>query len=65
MIIPVRCFACSKPVAQLWEPFNEKVAKGEEKKKALDELGLTKYCCRALFMGHTDLIDIASRFKKA
>ena len=65
MIIPIRCFSCGKPVAHRWESFNEKVAKGETKEKALTDLGLDKYCCRALFMGHVDLIDIASRFKKA
>ena len=65
MMIPIRCFSCGKPVAQLWEPFNEKVAKGEEKMKAMDAVGLERYCCRALFLGHVDLIDVASRFKKA
>ena len=24
----------------------------------LDELGLTKYCCRRIFISHVDLIDI-------
>ncbi len=65
MIIPVRCFSCGKPVAHVWESFNERVAKGESKQKAMDDLGLKKYCCRALFLGHVDLIDIAARFKKA
>ena len=65
MIIPIRCFSCSKPVAHLWESFTERTAKGEEKKKVLDDLGLERYCCRALFLGHIDLIDIAARFKKA
>ncbi len=65
MIIPIRCFSCGKPVAHLWESFNEKVAKGEEKMKAMDDLGLDRYCCRALFLGHIDLIDMAARFKKA
>ena len=64
MIIPIRCFSCGKPVAHLWEEYKEK-AKKEEPKKALDEIGLKRYCCRALFMGHIDLIDTAAQFKKA
>ena len=64
MIIPVRCWSCNKPIGHLWEQFQEKLEKGEEKKKALDELGLERYCCRALFLGHVDLIDKAARFKK-
>ena len=64
MIIPVRCFSCGKPVGHLWEPYKERVDKGEERKKVMDELGLERYCCRALFLGHVDLIAIAARFKK-
>jgi len=64
MIIPIRCFSCGKPVGHLWEDFQEKVKKKEEPKKALDSLGLEKYCCRALFLGHIDLIDTAAKFKK-
>ena len=65
MIIPIRCFSCGKPVAQLWEQFKERVQNGEPAKTVLDSLGLKRYCCRALFMGLTDLIDIVARFKKA
>ena len=52
MIIPIRCFSCGKPVAHLWEEFKERVAKGEDRKKIMDEQGLERYCCRVLFMGH-------------
>ncbi len=38
--------------------------KGEDSKKVLDDLQLDRYCCRALFLGHVDLIDIAGQFKK-
>lgn len=64
MIIPVRCFSCGKPVGHLWEEYKEKVDKGEDGSKVLDSLGLDKYCCRALFLGHVDLIDTAAKFKK-
>ncbi len=64
MIIPIRCFSCGKPVAQLWEDFQDRVKKGEDRKKVMDDLGLDRYCCRALFLGHVDLIDTAAKFKK-
>jgi len=64
MIIPVRCVSCGKPVGHLWESYLERVKKGEPRKKVMDELGLERYCCRALFLGHVDLIDIAAQFKK-
>ena len=64
MIIPIRCFSCGKPLAHLWEEYKERVSKGEDPKKVLDSLGLERYCCRSLFLGHVDLIDIAAQFKK-
>ena len=65
MIIPIRCFSCGRPVAHLWEQYKERLSKGEDRKKVLDELGLDRYCCRALFLGHIDLMDLAGEFKKA
>lgn len=64
MIIPVRCFSCGKPVAHLWEKFKQEVAKGRSAKEVLDELGLKRYCCRALFLGHIDLIQTIAKYKK-
>ena len=64
MIIPIRCMSCGKPVGHLWQEHNERVAKGEDAKKVMDELGLKRYCCRGLFLGHVDLSDAATKFKK-
>jgi DNA-directed RNA polymerase subunit N len=64
MIIPIRCISCGKPVAHLWEAYNERIKKGEERKKILDELGLKRFCCRALFLGHVDLIDDIAEYKR-
>ncbi|MBI2125014.1 DNA-directed RNA polymerase subunit N, partial [Candidatus Woesearchaeota archaeon] len=59
MIIPIRCFSCGKPVGHLWEEYKEKIEKGDAPAKVMDALGLERYCCRGLFMGHVELIDIA------
>ncbi len=64
MIIPIRCMSCGKPVAHLWETFKEKKEKGENLKKVLDQLGLERYCCRAMLLGQVDLIDTTAKFKK-
>ncbi len=64
MIIPVRCFSCGKPIAQFWDEYKERTGKGEERKKVLDELGVERYCCRAMFLGNVELIDTTARFKK-
>ncbi|MEK6886903.1 MAG: DNA-directed RNA polymerase subunit N [Nanoarchaeota archaeon] len=65
MMIPIRCYSCGKPVAHLWTEFTERSLKGEDKKKILDDLKVDRYCCRALFIGHVDLIDMAAQFKKS
>jgi len=65
MIIPIRCWSCGKPVAQCWEEYVERVNSGESKKDVLDDLGMSRYCCRALFLGHIELIDTISQFKKS
>ncbi len=64
MIIPVRCFSCGKPIGHLWEDYNERLKKGEDRKKIMDELGMDRYCCRATFIGHIDLAKDAAAFKK-
>ncbi len=77
MIIPIRCFTCNKPIAHLWEEYqndlqleynkiveynkyqdtidNEKRESIES--KILDKLGLTRYCCRRMFISHIDLCE--------
>lgn len=65
MIIPIRCISCGKPVAHLWEEFKERTEeKDENPKEVLDDLGLERYCCRSLFLTHSDLIGKAAKFKK-
>jgi len=65
MMIPIRCHSCGKPIAHLWQEYNERVnKKKEDAQKVLDELGLTRYCCRATLLGHVDLIDEVAKFKK-
>ena len=64
MIIPIRCFSCGKPVAHLKEKYDEMINNGVKPKDALNKLGLKRYCCRGLFLGHVELIDIVAEFKK-
>lgn len=65
MIIPVRCFGCGKPIGQLWEEYKKRTLTGEEAGKVLTDLGLDRYCCRAALLGHADVLEEVSKFKKA
>ena len=64
MIIPIRCWSCGKPIAHLWDEFKERTSKEEDPKNVLDGLGVERYCCRAIFLGHSELIEQIARFKK-
>jgi len=65
MIIPIRCFSCGKPIAHLWGEYKKRVAEGESAKVILDELGLERPCCRAMFLGQADTIELVGKFKKS
>jgi DNA-directed RNA polymerase subunit N len=57
VIVPVRCFTCGTLIGDKWREFAERVSKGEEPGKVLDDLGVTRYCCRRMFLSHVDLIN--------
>jgi DNA-directed RNA polymerase subunit N len=63
MIIPVRCFTCGKVLGHLFEDFKKRTESGEDSGKVMTELGLKRYCCRQLFMGHVDLLKEVVQFK--
>ena len=62
MIVPVRCFTCGKVVGDKWEDFARKVKEGEDAGKVLDDLGVTRYCCRRMLLSHVEIIDEIIRF---
>jgi DNA-directed RNA polymerase I, II, and III subunit RPABC5 len=74
MIIPVRCFTCGKVLADKYEFYKKELAKSKTEDtiinvnaktvqqttegKALDKIGLKRYCCRRAMLTHIDLIDV-------
>jgi DNA-directed RNA polymerase subunit N len=62
MIMPVRCFTCGKVVADHWEEFARRVKAGERPKQVLAEMGMTRYCCRRMFISQVDVIDDLLRY---
>jgi DNA-directed RNA polymerase subunit N len=63
MIIPVRCFTCGKVIGHLYEDFKKRTEDGENVEKVLNNLGLKRYCCRQMFLGHVDLLKEVAQFK--
>ena len=64
MIIPVRCFSCGKPIGQLYEKYKKLIESGKTQKEAEEEVGLKRMCCRAQFLGHSDVLPLINKFKK-
>ena len=65
MIIPIRCISCGKPIGHLWEEFKKRTEEGkEDSQKVLDELDIERYCCRAMFLGQVDTLELVNKFKK-
>lgn len=57
MIIPVRCYSCNKIIANKWELFKSKIEEGVSHEESFKLVGLKRYCCKRMFLGHIDLID--------
>jgi DNA-directed RNA polymerase subunit N len=62
-MLPVRCFSCGKPIAQSWDEYKKRTAKGEGAEKVLDELGFNRYCCRRMFISQRDTIDSLLQYR--
>jgi len=63
IIVPVRCITCGKPIGHLYADYQKRIQAGEDSGKVMDNLGLKRYCCRQVFMGHVDLLKEISIFK--
>ena len=63
-MMPVRCFTCGAVVADKYEDYSEMLGKGVQPADALDKLGVKRYCCRRMFLGHVDIIDDIIKYGK-
>ena len=64
MLIPIRCFSCGKPIAQLYEDFVKRKNAGEDSAKILTDLGLKRYCCRRMLLTQGELADDVMAYEK-
>jgi DNA-directed RNA polymerase subunit N len=64
LMVPVRCFTCGKVIGDKWDEFTARVKTGEDPHKILDDLGLTRYCCRRMLLSNTEIIDEVLKYKK-
>jgi len=57
MMVPIRCFTCGKVIGDKLEEFAHRVKNGEKPKDVLDDLGVTRYCCRRMLLSNVEIID--------
>ena len=64
MMVPIRCFTCGKIVSDKWEEYDRRVKSGEEANHVLDDLGITRYCCRRMLLSNVEIIDDVLKYYK-
>ena len=64
MMKPIRCFTCGKLLGDKYEEFERRVTKGESPDRALDELGVKRYCCRRMLLTSIDLMNDVMQYKR-
>ena len=62
MLIPVRCFSCGIVIADRWNKYKELIEEGKTVEEAWDEVKLTRYCCRRMYVSHVELIEEVAPF---
>lgn len=62
MEFPVRCFTCGAVIGDLYEEYKKLVPQGAD--KALDQLGVTRYCCRRMFVSHVEMIETINKYNR-
>jgi len=56
-MIPIRCFTCGKVIANKWEKYKSHLNSGLSNSDALKNIGMSRYCCRRMFLTHVDVDD--------
>ena len=68
MLIPIRCFSCGIVIADRWTKYKKLIqpkdegGEGKSIEEALDEVKLTRYCCRRIFASNVELIEEVAPF---
>ena len=57
MSIPIRCFTCGKVIGNKWEKYQTLLESWKSVNITLAEVGLRRYCCKRMFLGHVEIID--------
>lgn len=65
MLVPVRCFTCGNLIADRHEDYQGRIKTGESPDKALDAVGISRYCCRRMMLTSMETIQQIIPFYEA
>ena len=57
MLVPVRCFTCGNLIADKYVDYQTKLKAGEDPQKVLNDLGISRYCCRRMLLTTVETIQ--------
>jgi DNA-directed RNA polymerase subunit N len=64
MSFPIRCFTCNKIIGAYEQRYNKMIEEGNNPKIVFEKLGINRYCCRRMFLGHVNIGDKIMSFPK-
>lgn len=63
MEFPVRCFTCGAVIGDLYEKYKAGL-EGKSAGELLDEMGIERYCCRRMFLGHVEGMEAIKKYRR-
>ena len=54
-MFPTRCFTCAKIIGHVYKIYNDDLKKGIEPYEILETHNITRFCCRRMFISHSDI----------
>ncbi len=48
---------------KLLDEYKRRVCDGENAAVVMDDLGITRYCCRRMLLSHVELVDVLSPYQ--
>lgn len=59
----MRCFTCGSVIGQFYEQYKE-IAREKKPDVAMDELGISRYCCRRMFLAHVEMMPMLLKYPR-
>jgi len=57
VLVPIRCFTCGNLIADKYDDYQTKVKAAGDPQKVLNDLGISRYCCRRMLLTTVETIQ--------